>query len=435
MITLQKDKFRDFIERYSLSILLIIFIIELTCVIARFFVPFDVIDMISPWMDGIEKYGLFNMYSPNDIIDYPMDYPPLYYTLMFFFTRFKHFTEATHFANQYWEYISFPLFLNCLFTIFLNLKVNKLASLLWAFTPFFIIDMAVAGQSDVLLCSLLFLFFYFYIKKKNFIVTSILFTIICLTKLQGCYLAPVYLIMLFDKNFDKKERIKGFFIALFIGIAVWAPFCIAEQNIKLPFEKYLYGFDNYSHTISTESPANIWAFFSNVYFTTPEVITSIKITSKVLLAFSVLILFFIYKKTKNILYSTFAYYFIIYFINFGQRMRYGLYSVGIILIFLMLKDFKVSEELKSQAKLLFISNTLLFSIYKIRYMNNFVHPLYYLTKPFGFCPTEPYYTNVFEKGFDFLIYSLAIIINFIVFEKIILYVKNYSSEKNKEDIL
>jgi Gpi18-like mannosyltransferase len=144
---------------------------------------------------------------------------------------------------------------------------------IWAVNPASIFNCGFWGQTDCVMMFLAALLFYL-LGQKKVVLSGVVFALLCTTKLQGLYLAPVLGMELFTicfgslniRNFhlNSLNRVNvGKFLkfvcaaAITIG-AVFVPFMIGSGSIALPLSVYTGGLDKYPYC--SVNADNFYAF-------------------------------------------------------------------------------------------------------------------------------------------------------------------------------
>lgn len=278
------------------------------------------------WLKTIDGEGIFNIYKEGMILkDYPVDYPPLFLIMLGIISK-----PVLIFQNNPYIFqllMKLPaLIFDFSIIIFLYRKVNAKVALLWAVNLAAIVNSGMWGQTDnILIFFIILMFYYIYNKKQN--MAAVLAAVCCLTKLQGIYIAPIYLIYIIFEKISVKDKLKSIMCAFITGISVWIPFCIASKDILLPFKIYFGGFGKYKEMCA--GAANFWFFVVRKIYDGNQFLN---ILSYVLLLICIFLLVYSFLRTKNIYISSALYLFMIYMITFAQRERYGIYFMTLFLI-------------------------------------------------------------------------------------------------------
>lgn len=168
-------------------------------------------------MWGIELgNGFFSAYAHVS----SLDYPPLYLYPLYVVGRLMRFTEVAGYIPLRMVVIKFmPCLtdsLTCVVLYRLGAKRDEMWGLagaaLWAVNPAVIFNCAFWGQTDcVLLCAAALLFAA--LGQRRLVAAGVLFAVMCSTKLQGLYLAPVVgmevLTVCFGRLYYKRFRFKN----------------------------------------------------------------------------------------------------------------------------------------------------------------------------------------------------------------------------------
>lgn len=126
--------------------------------------------------------------------------------------------------------------------------------------PAIIFNASIWGQVDVLLILLLVVSFTSLFEGKPYL-ACLYFAVGCLTKLQFCYFAIPFVIVLF-LLFPLAKALKALLACLVIGVTAWLPFILASENIMLPFDVYLGGSGKYQYlNLQALNLYGIWTIF------------------------------------------------------------------------------------------------------------------------------------------------------------------------------
>ena len=276
------------------------------------------------WVNMMKQNGLFDIYSIKTD-QYYVDYPPLFIILLYIIKA-----PAIYFykagLDGFFQLTMKSLALICDFiiTIIIYKKYSPKVALLWAINIAVIINTAMWGQTDIIL-GLFMILMFIAMKEEKIKLVGIYFALCCLTKLQGCYLLPVYLLYLVVVKKEIKEKILSFIYGLFTGILIWLPFMIADKDILLPFKIYLGGFIKYNQF--NLGAANFWYFLVRQDYS--KIFNYI---GPLILIICISIFIISYRKTKDILLSSTFYFFTIFMFTFSQRERYCIYTMVILYI-------------------------------------------------------------------------------------------------------
>lgn len=276
------------------------------------------------WVNMLNENGLFNIYSIKTE-QYDVDYPPLFIILLYIIKKPAIYFNSAGLGGFFQLTMkSLSLICDLIITIIVYKKYSPKAALLWAINIAVIINTAMWGQTDIIL-GLFMILMFIAMKEEKTKLAGIYFALCCLTKLQGCYLLPVYLLYLVVAKNDIKEKVLSFIYGLSTGILMWLPFMIADKDILLPFKIYLGGFVKYNQF--NLGAANFWYFlvrqdYSGIF----------NYIGPLILMICILLFIISYRKTKDILLSSTFYFFTIFMFTFSQRERYCIYTMIIIYI-------------------------------------------------------------------------------------------------------
>lgn len=295
----------------------------------------DLITYNYEWVKMIKDYGIFNIYQiPEGIYSVDVDYPPIFLILLSIISPLAHFFYENS-LNGLFQFTMklFPLIFDVSIIIFLYRKFSPKISLLWAFNPGVIINTSMWGQTDAMLAFFLILMMY-YINKKDSKMACISFAFCCLTKLQGAYLIPILLAYLITDGTKIIEKLKALAYGALTGIIFFLPFMIANKNILLPLDIYLYGGSKYNEINC--GAANFHIFEHNaIPSPTQEMIAPF------LIIFCMLMFIIKFYKTKNINLTGCFYLYSIFMITFTQRERYSFCAMTLLLLlFVYIKEKK-----------------------------------------------------------------------------------------------
>lgn len=196
--------------------------------------------------------GLFTIYSRAESIS--LDYPPLYLFLLGITNIFYKIVGQD--CNQYLQMLLmklWPILADVVFGLVLYRLLGRrygqltgaVAALLWLFDPAVIFNSAFWGQTDGLLCMLLFLSYWQLLQNRP-LWGSFCFAVAGLTKFQALFFLPLFLWLLWYK-YGAARFFKGILIAFGTVFAVFLPFSIGAQDPFLLFSVYLGGQDTYQH--------------------------------------------------------------------------------------------------------------------------------------------------------------------------------------------
>lgn len=284
---------------------------------------YDINYYIKPWFEHMRLNGVFSMYDhniPNAISD--VDYPPLYLLLSYVsYWLFSHFG-----VNSISVFSTIQIVTTFAFALLALRKSVKL-SLFITLLPAFYINSFIFSQCDVVLTigmAAMLIFF----ERGKIKSASIAFAAICLTKLQGCYLLPVYLLLLFNSNHEFKKKIEAICTGGLLGIACWLPFIIHSKDVSLPIRIYLGGAGKYNYLYDNDAP-NLYYLICKPFGISVDVNPALyRVLFIVTLITCIAVLLYYYQNTKDMYSSMFLYLFLIFTITVGQRGRYELYVIA-----------------------------------------------------------------------------------------------------------
>lgn len=270
------------------------------------------------WVKMLENSHLFGIYSDTSI-PITVDYPPLYLIMLWTISKpallfFNHNDMLFQLTMKI-----YPLIFYMLSIKLISKKTNLKNTFLWAVNIGLLINVSLWGQTDAILAYFMFLMF-FAMKDDKTKLVGIYFALCCLTKLQGGYLLPIYILYLITSKNEIKEKILSFIYGLATGILVWLPFMVVNKNILLPFKIYIGGFGQYK--VVNCGASNIYLDFYEKGFNSKA-----SIINYILLIVCLIILIQTYRKTKDLILSSACFLFAIYMITFSQHERYGFYSM------------------------------------------------------------------------------------------------------------
>lgn len=294
----------------------------------------DVSCFILPWMKNMAQNEFWSMYKTAEGAAWAMDYPPLYYAVMYLVTG-KFAAMASFAGYEKLAFVlcrSFPLIVDMLF-IYILAKFDKKVAWTWALALPAIFDIGGMGQSDCVLILEAFLLFYFFLEKKNLKAVSIMYALMACTKLQGLYFLPIFLGMVILHEAPWKEKIKDFSCGVLVGAVIWLPWLIVEGP-QLFFKIYLGSY--HATKILYANAGNLWMLIESIlgfnnftHLAHGDLLY--QILSYSLLFAAVLILYNTYKKTNNYLFASAFYLFFIFMFTLQQRERYEMYCFGLII--------------------------------------------------------------------------------------------------------
>ena len=331
-----KDKGKTFF----ITILFLVLAIGLA-ITAPWQMSYDAARFMLPWLDNMKVNGILAMYKPVELAPFPMDYPPLYYSLMYIFTN--NFLDLSNTQQSVVVIRLFAVIINLLFIYFLIKFVDKKMGIAYAFFIPTLIGSAVWAQSDSFFIFLFFLFFYSYYKKNNITLMSIIYALMVCLKLQGLYFLPVYLVLLFGSKNDKTEKVNAFIYGIVVGAIIWLPWLIVEGP-GLFFKIYL----------GSAAQEAIWGMGGNFPFVisffagirTMPVVGELKTLYTLINIYTLLLcvalFIWLLNRSKDILYTTAFYLFMIFMLTLHQYERYEIYTWGV-LFFIVSTNFKYQE--------------------------------------------------------------------------------------------
>ena len=223
--------------------------------------PIDLQNFNVPWAQQIWE-NHFDLY--NKQIVPRVDYPPLIPSLYAVFYKLVVHHDFLTFVNLgSLENLALKMpGLLATFTFGAWLYLKKIFSpvmilIIVIANPISIVNTAMWGQSDIVLLALIFVAFYYLIVDKKPVVASFWMGIMLLTKLQGVYLFPLFIIALFAYYW---REVRVLLIAFITGgatlLAGWAPFMLMSNNFFVPVKVYLSGASSYSEIAL--SSFNFW---------------------------------------------------------------------------------------------------------------------------------------------------------------------------------
>lgn len=310
-------------KKYFLISIITIFIIKL--ITAYSFVQYlDLLTTNFSWVQQISQKGLFNMYIPENGI-FQIDYPPLFLYLIYPI----HKLAILAYENSLNGLVQLtmkliPLLFDAIITLFLYKKINLKTAFIWSINIATFINVALWGQMDIPFIALM-LFIIYYMEKDKPNNVLIFFALSCLLKPQGIYLFPIVILYLINSKKEKKEKKFAFLLGLTTGLLGWLPFMIANKSAILPIIIYLGSVFRYS--VINLNAGNFYFLFNNVEYS-----GLVSLINYLMLILSIIVLFKIFKQTKNYYFSSAVYMFNIFMLTFGQHERYGIYAMFLFLI-------------------------------------------------------------------------------------------------------
>lgn len=265
----------------------------------------DIISFHIPWSKALQQ-GLFSAYQNCEILNYPPLFPFLLWTV-------SPFLNAA-FDAEFWQGTMlllklYPVLFNVAIGVvsyyFLRKESEKFAFLcgcLWLFNPSAIFSASFWGQTDTLLMFFILVMFFMLHKQKP-IWAALFFTLGCLCKLQMLYFAPIIALELFF-NYKPSIWLKSIGLGILTFGLSWLPFMIGSSNMKLPFDIYFGGFNQYNYI--NLFAGNIFGFFPDLNFknSTDAMFAGISFnqisTIITILVIVLIVAFYIYLKKKNI---------------------------------------------------------------------------------------------------------------------------------------
>lgn len=195
--------------------------------------------------------GFFSVYARAESIS--LNYPPLYLFLLGITNLFyKIFGQdcgpyLQMLLMKMWPILAdfvFGLLLYCLLTKKFGREVGLAAALLWLFDPSAIFNSSFWGQTDGLLCMLLFLSYWQLLQNRP-VWAGALFAVAGLTKYQALFFLPVFLWFLWKKS-RPVRFVQSLAAAAVTVLAVFLPFSIGAKDPLLFFKVYLGGQATYN---------------------------------------------------------------------------------------------------------------------------------------------------------------------------------------------
>lgn len=194
--------------------------------------------------------GFFSVYGRAEQIS--LDYPPLYLFLLgitnLFYRLFGQNCGAylQMLLMKLWPILAdlvFGLLLYRLFGRKFGQLTGAAAAILWLFNPSVLFNSAFWGQTDGLLCMLLFVS-YWLLTENRPVWASVLFAVAGLTKFQALFFLPIFLFFLW-RQYSLKQFFAGIGAAAGTVLAVFLPFSIGARDPLLLFKVYLGGQNTY----------------------------------------------------------------------------------------------------------------------------------------------------------------------------------------------
>ncbi len=170
------------------------------------------------WSNMLIKDGLSSFYRPDVFTDYPPGYMYILYLVGAIKTAFK------LSGSQFEILVKIPAMLfDCATGILIfNIAQEKFSkslaatlSLAYLLNPAIIVNSAVWGQVDAVNTFVVLLSFY-YLTKKRYLGSCLLFAVALLIKPQALFFTPIYLFVVFDYLYDNKFSAKSF-----KNVAIW----------------------------------------------------------------------------------------------------------------------------------------------------------------------------------------------------------------------
>lgn len=219
--------------------------------------------------------GLFTIYNRAESIS--LDYPPLYLFLLGITNLFYKIVGQD--CNQYlqmflmkfWPILSDGIFALILYRL-LGCRYGQLigvaAAFLWLLDPAAVFNSAFWGQTDGLLCMLLFLSYWQLLQNRP-LWGSFCFAVAGLTKFQALFFLPLFLLLLWHK-YGAMRFLKGICVAAGTVAAVFLPFSIGAKNPLLLFSVYLGGSGTYQYC--TLNAFNLYGFLFKNFSKETEIV-------------------------------------------------------------------------------------------------------------------------------------------------------------------
>ncbi len=214
------------------------------------------------WAIGLQS-GIFDIYKRADSIS--LDYPPIY--LFFLYITGLFYKVAGIESHEYIQMLlmkMWPILADMVLSLVLfsvigkeDKKAGLVASLLWMFNPAAIFNSSFWGQTDQLMCLLLFLSFWL-LEKDHPLFASALFAVAGMTKFQSLFCVPLFLAELFMR-YGFKKFMKGIGVAAASVAAVFIPFMIGSNDPLLFLHVYLKGQGSYPYY--TLNAYNLYGMF------------------------------------------------------------------------------------------------------------------------------------------------------------------------------
>ncbi|MBQ0083277.1 MAG: DUF2029 domain-containing protein, partial [Clostridiales bacterium] len=257
------------------------------------------------WIVDIQN-GLFNIYSRADQIK--LDYPPLFVVLIYPISLLYRIIPPDVFEMADMFFLKLIPIVFDLLSAFLIFKITDddqnygiFALALWLLNPSVFFNSTIWGQTDSVLSFLILLTFYFLLKRRP-VISTVIFACACMIKYQCAFLAPIFLIAMFDILIEKKLR--DFFYCVLAGIltvaAVFVPFSIGAGKPFLIFDVYFGSTGSYPYC--TVNAANLYAVLGlNWEPHTTEFVfgISFSIFGYIMLLLGIAFIFFVWFKGKR----------------------------------------------------------------------------------------------------------------------------------------
>lgn len=307
--------------------------------------PVDLLNFNVPWAKQILE-NHFDLY--NRLIVPSVDYPPLIPSLYaVFYKLIVHNVFLSFISIENLQNLALKMpgtIVTFAFGAWLYKKkiLSPLSILIMVIAnPISIVNTAMWGQSDIVLVSLIFITFYYLSIDKKPIVASFWMGIMLLTKLQGVYLFPLFIIALAVYYWSDIRRLALSVITGGVTLLVgWMPFIVMSKNLLTPVKVYLSGASAYS-----EIALSSFNFWQVVMLVKPEVSSNTQVIfgftlnqmNYIILGLILMVSGILIVMKQNPHMVGFMYLIMIFTFTLNQHERYAIPALGFALLLVATK--------------------------------------------------------------------------------------------------
>lgn len=304
----------------------------LSCIFAFFLFNYlDIITTDYQWIIWMKENGLLHIYDSWDPakVPCPIDYPPLYPVWLYLIRNIVG-NDLSNYTQLVMK--SLPLIFQIISQIYLYKKVSPKAALVWSVNAAILFNVVVYGQRDGIIGFLIVLFFY-YIKENKWFEPALVITVFCLLKPQGFYMCFPLILYYIIKKVPLKKALTAFVTCISIGYAAFIPFAITTGDWLISIKLYLYEFSK--HKVFSSVAGNIWGPFELIHL--PSWLEKI---SWALILLVIIISIITYRITKDFIFTSVLYMFLLFMLTLAQHGRYSIYTMFVVFIAIYIYDQK-----------------------------------------------------------------------------------------------